>query len=75
MVTEVPKKLVIAMTNPLVCYLNVKVDYTNPFLVSKLIVLGIKFKVFRETSFVNNSLAKPRRQTKLGQYILKRPKN
>ena len=31
---KVPEKLVIAATNPLVCYLIVKVDHANPFLVS-----------------------------------------
>lgn len=60
-VTEVPEELVIAVTNLLVYYLIVKVDYIEPFLVSKLIVLGIKFEVSGETSFGNNNLAKPER--------------
>ena len=59
--TEVLEKLVIAATNSLVCYLIVEVDYANPFLVSKLIILGIKFKVPGKTSFVNNTPAKPGR--------------
>lgn len=58
---EVLEKLVIAATNLLVCYLIVKIDYTNSFLVSKLIILGIKFEVFKESGFVNDSLVKPKR--------------
>ena len=57
--TEVPKKLVIAVTNSLVCYLIVEVDYANPFLVTKLIVLGIKFEVSRKTDLSNDSPIKP----------------
>lgn len=68
-VMEVPEKLVIAATNPLVCYLIVEVDYADPFLVSKLIVLGIKFEVPGETGFTNDSPAKPGRQTKPGQRV------
>lgn len=58
-VTKVPKKLVIAATNLLVCYLIVEINYADPFLVSKLIVLGIKFEVSRETNFINDNPAKP----------------
>lgn len=68
-VMEVPEKLVIAATNPLVCYLIVEVDYADPFLVSKLIVLGIKFEVPGETGFANDSPAKPGRQTRPGQRV------
>lgn len=70
-VTEVLEKLVIAVTNLLVCYLIVKVDYANPFLVNKLIVLGIEFHVSGKTSFANNSLVKLKRQTTLGQRVLR----
>lgn len=68
-VMEVPEKLVITATNPLVCYLIVEVDYADPFLVSKLIVLSIKFEVPGETSFANDSPAKPERQTRPGQRV------
>lgn len=64
MMAKIPEKLVIAAKNPLICYLIVKIDYANPFLVNKLIILSIKIKVFRKTSFANDSLVKPRRQTK-----------
>ena len=74
-VTEVSEKLVIAAMNLLVYYLIIKVDYADPFLVSKLIVLGIKFEVFGEAGFANESRAKPGRQTRLGQCVLRRPKN
>ena len=53
--TEVPEKLVIAAINLLVCYLIVKIDYNNPFLISKLIVSGIKFEVLGETGVANDS--------------------
>ena len=55
---EVLEKLVITATNPQVCYLIVEVDYANFFLVSKLIILAIKFEVPRETDFANDSPAK-----------------
>ena len=74
-VIKVPEKLVIAVTNPLVCYLIVKVDYADLFLVSKLIVLGIKFEVPKKTGFANDSLANPGRQTRPGQRVPKWPKN
>ena len=73
--TEVPEKLVIVATNPLVCYLIVKVDYAKPFLVSKLIVLNIKFEVPGEANFVNDILAKPERLTRPSQHIPKLSKN
>lgn len=58
-VTEMPKNLVIVATNPLICYLIIKVDYVNFFLGNKLIVLSIEFKVFGETSFANERPVKP----------------
>lgn len=74
-VMEMPEKFVIAMTNPLICYLIAKIDYTILFMVSKLIILGIKFEVLGETNFANNSPAKPGRQTKLDQYVSCQSKN
>ena len=68
-VIEVPEKPVIAATNLLVCYLIVEVDYADPLLVSKLIVLGIKFEVPGKTGFANDSPAKPGRQTRPGQRV------
>lgn len=56
--TEVTNKLIIAATTLLVCYLIVEVDYADSFLVSKLIILGIKFEIPRETNFANDSQAK-----------------
>lgn len=64
MVAKIPEKLIIVAKNPLICYLIVMVDYANPFLVNKLIILSIKIKVSRKTSFANDSLVKPRRQTR-----------
>ena len=56
-----PENLIIVATNLLVCYLIVEVDYANPFLVSKVIVLSIKFEVPGKTSFANDSPVKPER--------------
>lgn len=53
----------------------VEINYANPFLVSKLIILDIKFEVFGETNFANDSPAKPGRQIKRGQHILRQLKN
>lgn len=63
---EVPEKLVIATTNPLVCYLIIKVSYARPLLITKLIFIGIEFKVSGKASCTYNSSAKPRKETKLG---------
>lgn len=74
-IAKMPEKLVIAATNLLVYYLIVEVNYTNLFLISKLIVLDIKFEVFKKTSFANDNLVKSKKQTKLDQCIVKQPKN
>lgn len=52
---KIPKMLIITAINPPVCYLIIKIDYANSFLVSKLIFLIIKFEDFEETDFTNNS--------------------
>ena len=49
-VLEVLEKLVIAATNPLVCYLIVKVSYAKALLIIKLMFIGIKFEVPRKAS-------------------------
>lgn len=49
-VSELPDKLVITASNPLVCYLIFKVSYTNP-----LLIIGNEFKVPKEISFINDS--------------------
>ena len=63
---EVPKKLIIVATNLLICYLIIKVSYTNLILITKLIVLGIKFKVLKETSFTSDGITKLKRKIKSG---------
>lgn len=52
------KKLVIIAINLLVCYLIIKISYFYYLLITKLIVLGIEFKVFKKTSLANNSIIK-----------------
>lgn len=49
---EVLKKLVIITTNLLIYYSIMEVNYAKPFFLSKLIVLDIKFEVFREKTLL-----------------------
>ena len=65
-VLEVSKKLVIAATNPLMCYLIVKVNYAKVLLITKLMFIGIEFEVSREASCTYDGPAKPGRETKPG---------
>lgn len=74
-ISEVSKKLVIIATNPLVCYLIVKVSYTNLLLITKLIVLDIESKVFGEANFANNSTAKSTIKIRPNEYVPRRLKN
>ena len=64
-VLKVPEKLVIAATNPLVCYLIVEVSYARALLIIKLMFIGIEFKVSKEVSCIYNGSAKPERETRL----------
>lgn len=61
-VLEMPKKLIIAVTNPLVCYLIIGVNYTRLLLINKLIFINIKFEISRETSYTYNDLTKSRKK-------------
>lgn len=63
---EVPKKLIIVATNSLVCYLIIKVSYINLILITKLIILGIKFKVLEGTSFASDGITKLKGKIKSG---------
>ena len=63
-VLKVPKKLIIMATNLLVCYLIVKVSYAKALLITKLIFIGIEFKVFRKASCTYDNSAKPGRETR-----------
>lgn len=75
-VLKMLKKLVIAMTNTLICYMIVEVCYTNLCLISKLIILGIKFKISsRKTSFANYNIVKLKREIRLNQCIPTQTKN
>lgn len=62
-VLEVLEKLIITATNLLVCYLIIKVYYTRLLLITKLIFLGIEFKVFRKANCTYDDIAKPGRET------------
>lgn len=74
-VLEMSEKLVIAETNPLACYLVVKINYADFLLIIKLIILGDEFKLFREISFDYDSTAKPRRKIKPSQCVPRQSKN
>lgn len=63
-VLKLPKKLIIAPTNQLVCYLIVKVSYARSLLITKLIFIDIGFKVSREASYTYNGSAKPKEETR-----------
>ena len=75
MVLEVLEKSAIIAINLLVYYSIVKLDYINYLLIIMLIVLGIKFEVFGEITCANNSIAKRKGISKLGQFVAKLPKN
>ena len=62
-VSEVSKKLIIAATNPLICYLIVKLIYTGLLLIIKVMFIIIKFEVPRETNWIYDRLAKLGRET------------
>lgn len=61
-ILEVPKKLGIMVTNPLISYLIVKVCYTKLLLITKLIFIGIKFKVLGEVCYTYGSPTKTGRE-------------
>lgn len=58
---EVSENLVIVLTNPLVCYLIIKMSYAKLLLITKLMFLGIEFEVSGEASYTYNDQVKPRR--------------
>lgn len=59
MILKIPDKLVIVASNPLVCYLIVKVSYAKLLLINKPIIIGIKFEILRELSYIYDSLTTP----------------
>lgn len=63
-VFKVLEKLVIIVTNLLVCYLIVEISYVEPLLITKLIVLGVESKVFREASFASNGIVELTEKTR-----------
>lgn len=63
-ILDIPEKLVIAVTNPLVCYLIVEVSYVKPLLITKPIFIGIIYKVFKKTSCIYDGFFKLERQTR-----------
>lgn len=60
---EVPEKLVIAATNPLMCYLIIEVSHVGPLMITKLMFIDIEFEVPREASCTYDGIAKPGRET------------
>lgn len=63
-VLRLSKKLVIAATNPLVCYLIVKVSYVGLLLITNLILIGIEFEFFGEASCTYDGPIKLGRETR-----------
>ena len=74
-VLQVPEKLVIAATNPLVCYLIVEVSYARALLIIELMFIGIEFEVPGEASYTYDGPVKPGRETRPSERIPGRPKN
>lgn len=74
-VSEVPEKLVIAATNPLVCYLIVEVGNTEPLLITKLIVLGIECEIPGNTGIINDGATKLGGKRGPCQHIRTRPED
>lgn len=72
---KVLEKLITTVINLLVCYLTIKVNYTNLLLIIKLIIFIIEFKVSGKINFANDSIAKFERKIKFSQYILQQLKN
>lgn len=54
-ILKVLKKLVIAVTNPFICYLIAEVNYVKLLPITKLILIGIKFEIPREVSYTYDS--------------------
>ncbi len=61
-ILKVSEKLVIAATNPLMCYLIIQVNYAKLLLITKLMFIGIEFEFPREASYTYDGPAKPRRE-------------
>lgn len=74
-ISKMTKKLVNNITNPLIYYLIMKISYANFWLITKLIILGIKFKVPKKISCGNNGKAKRQKKTEPNQQILRQRKN
>lgn len=63
-VLEIPKNFIITITNPLVYYLIIKMNYIALLLITKLMFISIEFEIFRETSCTYDGSAKPGKETK-----------
>lgn len=59
----------------LVYYLIVKISYAKLLFLIKLIIVIIKFKVSKETNFINDDIIKFGKKTRPDQYILNWSKN
>lgn len=70
-ILKVPEKLLIVITNPLVCYLIIRVNCIRLLLINKLIFIDIIFKISKETSCTYNGPIKPRKKIRPGQHILR----
>lgn len=62
---KLPEKLVITATNLLMYYMIVEISYTGSLLITKLIVLGVEFKIPGKTSFASDGIVKLTEKTTL----------
>lgn len=60
------EKLIIVIKNLLICYLINEVSYINFLLITKLIVIGVEFKIYRKTSFASDNIAKLEKKIRFG---------
>lgn len=63
-ILKVPKKLIIIVINPLICYLITEVSYIKQLLIIKLIFISIKFEFLNKISYTYDSSVKPRKKNK-----------
>lgn len=63
-VLNLPKKLIIVVTNLFIYFLIIEVSYIYLLLITILIFIGIKFKIPKKTSQIYNGLVKPKKKKK-----------
>lgn len=63
-VLKASEKLIIAIINFFIYYLIIEINNTNLLLITKLIILDIKYEIFKNTNIINNNVIKFERKTR-----------